>query len=442
MHQSSVIHGTCCSSCGLQLLTEEGFILLIDWRMETSPSPKKKSSKREEQRRIATYKVNNCKAARLQITPGQLSAFVRSIEGNNACQFGIVRLCGLDLDVLYPNPNVPYDKSTLIRFAAKLGRDGIVASLLRGGADPTSFSCTCSDIHTSSSAQEIKAFGLNGACPVLSSTVMKKLKTIPLPLAVWIICYLIRGKSTLATTAKSCSLQQEQKKFWQRCLGTDYDIPVSQTIPESVCGLCASVCPSGTVDSSIGSLSNDKIAGRNAVCTGPCSLLSMEGCNHVLCEGCYWQHAVVWAPPTDHTEDLVGDTSDIVCPICNPTTTSANTTTSTTAAVTTTIQLRMSNVDSKFEQQQLLAFTPKRWMSFEEKNMSKMKYNLLQESSTLPTLNDYQGEKVCSFYYISCALYLMTFKHRQRRRSPPLPLFIWCAFDIHCCSTENYTAKF
>ena len=109
----------------------------------TAISPKKKSSKREEQRRIATYKVNNCKDSRLQITPGQLSAFVRSIEGNNGCQFGIVKLCGLDLDILYPNPNIPDDKSTLIRFAAKLGRDGIVASLLRGGADPTSFSCTC-----------------------------------------------------------------------------------------------------------------------------------------------------------------------------------------------------------------------------------------------------------------------------------------------------------
>jgi hypothetical protein len=371
--------------------------------METSPSPKKKSSKREEQRRIATYKVNNCKAARLQITPGQLSAFVRSIEGNNACQFGIVRLCGLDLDVLYPNPNLPNDKSTLIRFAAKLGRDGIVASLLRGGADPTLFSCTCSDNHTTSSKQETRTFGLNGACPVLSSTVMKKLKTIPLPLAVWIIRYLIRGKSTLVTAAKNCSLQQEQKRFWQRCLGTNYDIPITQNIPESVCGLCASVCASSAVDSSSsGSLNSDKSIGRQSVCTGPCSLLSMEGCSHVLCEGCYWQYAVVWTPPTDHTEDLDGDTSDVICPMCNPTTTTMTPAAAPAApAATTTAGLledRTNNVDAQYEQQQqLLAFTPKRWVSVEEKEASKMKYKHLQESSSLPNFNDYQGKKVCPF---------------------------------------------
>jgi hypothetical protein len=402
--------------------------------METSPSPKKKSSKREEQRRIATYKVNNCKAARLQITPGQLSAFVRSIEGNNACQFGIVRLCSLDLDVLYPNPNLPNDKSTLIRFAAKLGRDGIVASLLRGGADPTSFSCTCSDSHTTSSTQEIKTFGLNGACPVLSSTVMKKLKTIPLPLAVWVIRYLIRGKSKLATTAKNCSLQQEQKKSWQRCLGTNYDIPITQTLPESVCELCASVCVSRTLDSSSSTSSKDKSTERYSACTGPCSLLSMEGCNHVLCESCYWHHAVVWTPPTDHTEDLDGDTSDIICPICNPATTTTTTMTpaataavapAPTAAATGFLEDRMSNVDSQFEQQQQhFAFTPKRWVSVEEKEMSKINYNLLQESSTLPNFNDYKGKKVCPFYLMLSLFNGILVKTCVRMCSPVFTSFI------------------
>ena len=104
---------------------------------------KKKSSKREDQRRLATYKVNNCNDSRLPISPAQLSAFVKHIEGNNCSQFGIVRLCTLQLDTLYPNPNQPSEKSTLIRFAAKLGRDAIVGALLRGGADPTVFSCNC-----------------------------------------------------------------------------------------------------------------------------------------------------------------------------------------------------------------------------------------------------------------------------------------------------------
>ena len=191
-------------------------------------------------------------------------------------------------------------------------------------------------------------------------------------------------------------------------MGTNYDIPITQNIPESVCGLCASVCASvcassAVASSSSGSLNNGKSTVRYSVCTGPCSLLSMEGCNHVLCEGCYWQHAVVWTFPTDHTEDFDGDTSDVVCPICNPTTTTRRTTAAAAAAakaaMTTTIHTgliedRISNVDSKFEQQQQqLAFTPKRRMSLEEKEMSKIKYNLLQESSTLPNFNNYQGKQ-------------------------------------------------
>ena len=344
----------------------------------TAISPKKKSSKREEQRRIATYKVNNCKASRLQITPGQLSAFVRSIEGNNGCQFGIVKLCGLDLDILYPNPNAPDDKSTLIRFAAKLGRDGIVASLLRGGADPTSFSCTCEKNCTSFSLQETRKYGLNGACPLLSSAIMKKLKGIPLPLAVWIIRYIVRGKSVLPTNAKMSLRKLEQDRFWQQRLGTDYDIPVTQTKPESVCGVCtSSVVDIGRSSGSSGS--SDMLMSHCSPCTGQCSLLSLDSCNHVLCESCFWQRAVVWKSPTGNSEDSAGDTSDIICPICHPTT---------GMSIKATCDI---DADSKFEQQQHFSFIPKRPVSLGDIEQSKTRYNILQEHSSLIYKNEYQG---------------------------------------------------
>jgi hypothetical protein len=97
---------------------------------------KKKSSKREDQRRLADYKVINCSNDRQPITKNELAAFVQAIEKNISCQFGVVRLCRLELDTLRPNPFKPGEKSNLIRFAAKLGRDSIVSSLLRGGTTP------------------------------------------------------------------------------------------------------------------------------------------------------------------------------------------------------------------------------------------------------------------------------------------------------------------
>ena len=344
----------------------------------TSTSPKKKSSKREEQRRIATYKVNNCKASRIQITPGQLSAFVRSIEGNNGCHFGIVKLCGLDLDILYPNPNIPDDKSTLIRFAAKLGRDGIVASLLRGGADPTSFSCTCEKNCTSSSQQDTRKYGLNGACPLLSSAIMKKLKGIPLPLAVWIIRYIVRGKSILPANAKIHLRKIEQERFWQQRLGTDYDIPISQTKPESVCG----VCISSVVDIGSSCGSSDMLMNYRSRCTGQCSLLSLDSCNHILCESCFWQHAVVWKAPTGNLDDSVGDPSDIICPICHPTTEMSD------------VAACDIDIDSQFkrQQQQHFSFIPKRLVSVGDIEQSKARYDFLQEHSPPPLyINEYQG---------------------------------------------------
>lgn len=166
----------------------------------TGPVSKRKSSKREDSRRLATYKVINCKDARQSISPNQRSAFVSFIEGNNSCEFGIVRLCALQLDSLYPNPKIPSVKSTLIRFAAKLGRDSIVASLLKGGADPTVFSCMCSDKQCyvtiveeiQGDSHNIIELGVNGAYPELSLSVNKQLSTIPKPLAVWLIRSMVR----------------------------------------------------------------------------------------------------------------------------------------------------------------------------------------------------------------------------------------------------------
>ena len=319
---------------------------------------KKKSSKREDQRRLATYKVNNCKSARIQISPAQLSAFVRHIEGNNCSQFGIVRLCSLELDNLYPNPRIPSEKSTLIRFAAKLGRDSIVAALIRGGADPTVFSCTCPDSISACNrlqveTKDISSLGSNGACPTLSATIRKELSTIPFPLAVWIFRNMIRMRGQYLLMKETFVRQKKQEQFWQKN-HSDIEIAKSSLIKPTeslggntgpagrglqlICGLCSpfnscreqnrsSSTSSSSPLTAISILNNEQqqqeeqgdqpdqhhlyLAPKvihNSRCTGECSLLLMDHCNHIICESCFLQLAVVWNQSgEDMIEEETGD---------------------------------------------------------------------------------------------------------------------------------------
>lgn len=266
---------------------------------------KKKSSRREDHRRLATYKVNNLQSARLRISSGQLSAFVRYIEGNNSCQFGIVRLCNLQLDTLHPNPNLPTEKSTLIRFAAKLGRDGIVASLMRGGADPTVFSCLCNT--SSRISSESSSDGVNGASELLSASVRKLLASIPSPLAVYVIRNMVLRRAKYVSLITSIARQKKQGEFWSRNDATE-------NIPET--GMTCEVCnPSECTN-------QERRAKHPPLCCGQCSLLVMEGCNHIICESCFWQCAVVWVAPIEGKGHVYvsgqGQGEDIICPVCTP----------------------------------------------------------------------------------------------------------------------------
>lgn len=270
---------------------------------------KKKSSRREDHRRLATYKVNNCQSARLRITSGQLSAFVRYIEGNNSCQFGIVRLCTLQLDTLHPNPNLPIEKSTLIRFAAKLGRDGIVASLMRGGADPTAFSCLC---NTSTNVSlENSSDGVNGASELLSASVRKLLASIPSPLAVYIIRHMVLKRAKYVSLITSIARQKRQGEFWSKN-------EVTENIPGI--GMTCEICNPAECTN------KERQIKHPPLCRGQCSLLVMDGCNHIICESCFWQCAVVWVPPIGGhvTGKGEGDGGDIVCPLCTPSETSSD----------------------------------------------------------------------------------------------------------------------
>jgi hypothetical protein len=42
----------------------------------------------------------------------------------------------------------------------------------------------------------------------------------------------------------------------------------------------------------------------------------MDGCNHVICESCYWQCAVLWEAPIDEG-DVEYESKDIICPVCS-----------------------------------------------------------------------------------------------------------------------------
>jgi hypothetical protein len=311
---------------------------------------KKKSSRREDLRRLATYKVNNCQSARLRITSGQLSSFVRYIECNNSCQFGIVRLCTLQLDTLHPNPNLPAEKSTLIRFAAKLGRDGIVASLIRGGADPTAFSCLCNT--STNMLSETSSEGVNGASELLSASVRKLLASIPSPLAVYIIRHMVLRRAKYVSLIASITRQKRQGEFWSKN-------EVTENIPRT--GMTCEVCnPAGCTNS-------EKQIKHPPLCCGQCSLLAMEGCNHIICESCFWQCAVVWVPPIEG--HISGKGEDIICPVCTPSETS-------------------SDVDHLINERDRASFIPLSRISPHEVEASNLRFKALPEflSPSLATL--------------------------------------------------------
>jgi hypothetical protein len=331
--------------------------LFLSIQLAMSLPSKKKSSRREDHRRLATYKVNNCQSARLRITSDQLSAFVRYIEGNDSCQFGIVRLCTLQLDTLHPNPNFPAEKSTLIRFAAKLGRDGIIASLIRGGADPTAFSCLCKA--ATSILSETSSDGVNGASELLSASVRKLLATIPSPLAVYIIRQIVLRRAKYVSLVTSIAHQKRQGEFWSKN-------EVTKNIPGT--GMTCEECNPARCTNW------ERQIKHPPLCCGQCSLLVMEGCNHIICESCFWQCAVVWVPPIEVEGHMSGRGEDIVCPVCTPSKTS-------------------SDVDQFINECVEASYIPFRRISLHEVEASKLRFKALPESlSTLPQADSEEGK--------------------------------------------------
>jgi hypothetical protein len=321
-----------------------------------SPPSKKKSSRREDHRRLATYKVNNCQSARLRITSDQLSAFVRYIEGNNSSQFGIVRLCTLQLDTLHPNPNIPAEKSTLIRFAAKLGRDGIIASLIRGGADPTAFSCLCKT--ATSILSETSSDGVNGASEMLSASVRKLLATIPSPLAVYIIRHMVLRRAKYVSLVTSIAHQKRQGEFWSKSEATENIPGTGMTCEECNPARCTNW---------------ERQIKHPPLCCGQCSLLVMEGCNHIICESCFWQCAVVWVPPIEVEGQVSGRGEDIICPVCTPS--------------------KISRVDHFINESDEASYIPFRRISLHEVEASKLRFKALPQSlSTLPQADSEEGK--------------------------------------------------
>ena len=73
---------------------------------------------------------------RRQMSSAEISAFIKAIDRNNSSMFGLVKLRKLDIDTLCVDvPWLPFN-TTLLEYAARRNRDGIVGSLLRADADP------------------------------------------------------------------------------------------------------------------------------------------------------------------------------------------------------------------------------------------------------------------------------------------------------------------
>ena len=247
-------------------------------------------SARQDRRRFATFQLKNGLNIRRPINRQELAGFVLDVERSNVSSFGIVKLAGLELNTLYKHPYRD-EYSTMVRYAAHMGRDSIVSSLLVAGADPTIFHCRCGDGASGSgccSADNVEEGGGadggkdededevdeeeqpeadNGANLFLSTLVSQRLSKLPKPLAVHFVRRLVEMKRAY------CKLPLPGVHHCQAC---------TESIPDDV-----------------------------EQCRGPCRLLALELCahGHVVCEACYWLHAVVW----DDVDDCA---TDINCPVC------------------------------------------------------------------------------------------------------------------------------
>jgi hypothetical protein len=137
----------------------------------------------------------------------------------------------------------------LIRFAAKLGRDSIVASLLKGGADPTVFSCMCPDRQCDITVvEEIQGnsynlieLGVNGASTELSLSINKQLSIIPKPLAVWLIRYMVTRRGKYIVLQDTYNRQIKQELFWKENKPQlNAAVLVRTCEPKSECEICFS----------------------------------------------------------------------------------------------------------------------------------------------------------------------------------------------------------
>ena len=237
-------------------------------------SQKKMSmSRRQDRRRLATFKINNGLAVRHIPTADEVLTFVKSIELNDVSKFGLVKLSNCVLDLLYTHPYRSEEQTTIIRFAALAQRDAIVSSLLVAQADPTVFCCQCSDSND--------RYGPSNGCdPTVSLFVTERIRKLFKPLAVLFVRRLMDMK--LLFTQHVQSLDHQNDTSINRC----------------------QACLLSEVE---------KTELNKGGCRGQCCLLLFESCQHVLCEACYWMDAVVWE---DH-DDSKGD--DIVCPVCKAT---------------------------------------------------------------------------------------------------------------------------
>lgn len=237
---------------------------------------KMSNSKRQDRRRLTTFKLKNNLIIRRDPTASEVLAFVHDIEKNDVSKFGIVKLSRLELDNLYKHPYRD-EHSTIIRYAANMTREPIVSSLLIAGADPTVFSCICPPCIGADDGDD-RQLAANGANPYVAKIVMEKLTRLSKPLAVWFIRRLSDTKRSFAK--------------------------MMQSSVQSLTAFACQSCSSRNEDDVEEWMAHER-------CNGRCSLLHFEHCHHVLCESCFWMCSVVWEDKNDCSAE------DIHCPVCS-----------------------------------------------------------------------------------------------------------------------------
>ena len=266
--------------------------------------------KRQDLRKRLLYQVTYQTVDRVEPSLEMILKLASAIIGNQSSEFGVGKLYNIKLDGFYDFSSLfdssrqwAFGKMTLLRLACALGRDGIVAALIRAGADPNARPCICTVISNSAansigSNVEMSTIVHNdtnnnsyNSC-ILGKQLRKKLKGVVPMFSVWIVRVVVQLRLQYLLEEVSERHAMMNEVICAPCVTENED---SGSLEDAGSSMIMECCCS----------SNAETAFALSSCTKRFCLFRFPVCHHIICESQFWHHIL---------SILIAD--GISCPVC------------------------------------------------------------------------------------------------------------------------------